>query len=60
METLILIYALSVAFTLGLNSNMEASWLEKIVCSIFHAVFIPFVLAYAFGKWASEIQENDE
>ena len=60
METLILIYALSVAFTFGLYANEQVNWFEKIVCSIFHAVFIPFLLAYAFGKWASEIQENDE
>lgn len=60
METLILIYALSVAFTLGLYANEQVNWFERIVGSIFSAFFIPFLLAYAFGKWASEIQENDE
>lgn len=55
METLILIYALSVAFTFGLYANNEqVNWFERIVGSIFSAFFIPFVLAYAFGKWASE------
>ena len=60
METLILIYALSVAFTFGLYANEKVNWFERIVGSIFSAFFIPFLLAYAFGKWASEIQENDE